>query len=63
MEPNKIRITLELEDKKFVFEVPEDLDAYEMVDVLKLKAQLVILTFHSLEDRIVKQTFNKLAKI
>ncbi len=33
----------------------------DMVDLLKPKARLCVLTFHSLEDRIVKQTFASLA--
>ncbi len=33
----------------------------DMVDLLKQKARLCVLTFHSLEDRIVKQTFASLA--
>ncbi|MGB7069078.1 MAG: 16S rRNA (cytosine(1402)-N(4))-methyltransferase RsmH [Pyrinomonadaceae bacterium] len=38
--------------KKFVFDA---------VDALKINGRLVIITFHSLEDRIVKQAFQKLA--
>lgn len=33
----------------------------DAVDVLKKDGRLAIITFHSLEDRIVKQTFQKLA--
>lgn len=33
----------------------------DAVDVLKSEGRLAIITFHSLEDRIVKQTFRKLA--
>lgn len=33
----------------------------DAVDVLKTNGRLAIITFHSLEDRIVKQTFQKLA--
>lgn len=33
----------------------------DAVDVLKKEGKLVVITFHSLEDRIVKQTFQKLA--
>ena len=43
-EQKKTKITLEFEDNKFSFEVPEDLDAYEMVDILKLI--MYALTFH-----------------
>lgn len=33
----------------------------DAVDILKTNGRLAIITFHSLEDRIVKQTFQKLA--
>ena len=33
----------------------------DAIDVLKKDGRLAIITFHSLEDRIVKQTFQKLA--
>jgi 16S rRNA (cytosine1402-N4)-methyltransferase len=33
----------------------------DAVDILKPKGRLAIITFHSLEDRIVKQTFQKLS--
>lgn len=33
----------------------------DMVDILNSKGRLCIITFHSLEDRIVKQTFRRLA--
>ncbi len=33
----------------------------DAVDILKTEGKLAIITFHSLEDRIVKQTFQKLA--
>lgn len=33
----------------------------DAVDVLKKEGKLAVITFHSLEDRIVKQTFQKLA--
>lgn len=33
------------------------------IDLLKPKARLAVITFHSLEDRICKQTFKKLATI
>lgn len=33
----------------------------DAVDILKFGGRLAIITFHSLEDRIVKQTFQKLA--
>ena len=34
---------------------------HDAVEVLKIGGRLVVITFHSLEDRIVKQTFQKLA--
>ncbi len=34
---------------------------HDAVDVLKKDGKLLVITFHSLEDRIVKQTFQKLA--
>lgn len=48
-------------------EVNNELDGLEdairdFVDVLKPKGRLAIITFHSLEDRIVKTTFADLAK-
>jgi 16S rRNA (cytosine1402-N4)-methyltransferase len=33
----------------------------DAVDLLKIGGRLVIITFHSLEDRVVKQTFQKLS--
>lgn len=33
----------------------------DSIDILKKEGRLVLITFHSLEDRIVKQTFRKLA--
>ncbi|MDQ2747149.1 MAG: 16S rRNA (cytosine(1402)-N(4))-methyltransferase RsmH [Acidobacteriota bacterium] len=41
----------------------EILEAFirDSVDILKKDGRLAIITFHSLEDRIVKQTFQKLA--
>ncbi len=33
----------------------------DSVDVLKIDGRLAVITFHSLEDRIVKQTFQKLS--
>ena len=48
-------------------EVNNELDilksaVYDAVDVLKVGARLAVITFHSLEDRIVKQAFAELAK-
>jgi 16S rRNA (cytosine1402-N4)-methyltransferase len=34
---------------------------YDAVEVLKIEGRLVIITFHSLEDRIVKQAFQKMS--
>lgn len=50
----RIHINRELAD------LEDALDA--AVSVLKPGGRLAIISFHSLEDRIVKQTFNKLAK-
>lgn len=33
----------------------------DSIDLLKIEGRLAIITFHSLEDRIVKQTFQKMA--
>ena len=49
-------------------EVNEELNDLEKVlpiaiDMLKPKGRLVVITFHSLEDRIVKQTFKKYSEI
>lgn len=49
-------------------EVNEELNDLEKVlpvaiDLLKPKGRLVVITFHSLEDRIVKQTFKKYSEI
>ena len=41
---NKTKIILELEDRKFTIEFPEDLDVYQMEDILKLV--LYAQTFH-----------------
>lgn len=41
-------------------EILEDFIA-DAIDVLKTDGKLAVITFHSLEDRIVKQTFQKLA--
>lgn len=34
---------------------------HDSIDLLKIDGRLAIITFHSLEDRIVKQTFQKMA--
>lgn len=49
-------------------EVNEELNDLEKVlpiaiDMLKPKGRLVVITFHSLEDRIVKQTFKKYSEV
>jgi 16S rRNA (cytosine1402-N4)-methyltransferase len=47
--------------------VNDELEALEQavrdaVDILKPEGRLVVITFHSLEDRIVKQIFNNMEK-
>ena len=49
-------------------EVNEELTGLEQVlpdaiDLLKDKGRLVVVTFHSLEDRITKQTFKKYSEV
>jgi len=48
-------------------EVNDEIDALkgaieDMIDVLNVKGRLAIITFHSLEDRIVKKVFNEYSK-
>lgn len=49
-------------------EVNDELGALQIalddgIDLLKVGGRLAVITFHSLEDRIVKTTFNKVSKI
>lgn len=68
--PKKFRMDSHPAQKTFQairIEVNDELDVLEntipkMVRVLNKGGRLCIITFHSLEDRIVKRTFNELAK-
>ena len=41
---NTMKLTLEMENKKVLVEIPEDSDAYEVVDAFKVL--MLAMTFH-----------------
>ena len=45
------------------FEVVEASDGEEAIEMLNVGGRISVITFHSLEDKIVKEIFNKYSKV